>query len=70
MDVLVKVFGGMLVSIGIACLFLGLARYFMIQDALLEGNYPVSRISVTMLAFLLGGVVLAAFVSLLRFGTS
>ncbi|KAH7909911.1 hypothetical protein BJ138DRAFT_169691 [Hygrophoropsis aurantiaca] len=50
-------FGATIVLLGLGILVLGLVRYFMTQSALLKGNFPVARNSITAIAFILGAIV-------------
>ncbi|KIM66920.1 hypothetical protein SCLCIDRAFT_1210981 [Scleroderma citrinum Foug A] len=45
--------GATVVLFGIAILFLGLARYFTVQAAMLRGYFPVARNTITMLSIAL-----------------
>ena len=38
-----------------------MVRYFTIQSALLNGNYPVARVSTILLALILGAVIVVVF---------
>ena len=53
--------GAIVISIGICTLLFGMVRYFTIQSALLNGNYPVARVSTILLALILGAVIVVVF---------
>ena len=53
--------GAIIIGIGIATLLFGMVRYFTIQNALVNGNYPVARVSTILLALVLGAVIVVVF---------
>lgn len=53
--------GAVVICVGLATLLLGVVRYFTIQSALVQGNFPVARVSTIMLAVVLGVVVVVVF---------
>jgi uncharacterized membrane protein YidH (DUF202 family) len=53
--------GAVIISVGLATLLLGVVRYFMIQNALIGGNYPVARASTILLAVVMGAIIVAVF---------
>ncbi|RPD56196.1 hypothetical protein L226DRAFT_464529 [Lentinus tigrinus ALCF2SS1-7] len=57
--------GAVMIGLGIYTLSVGVLRYFLVQDALMRGVYPVARIGPTMLAGILVIVVVVVFVIIL-----
>ncbi|KAH9892010.1 hypothetical protein C8Q73DRAFT_649598 [Cubamyces lactineus] len=57
--------GALMIIIGLFTLAVGVARYFMVQDALIRGVYPVARISTTALSFIMLSLVIVVFVIIL-----
>ncbi|KAI0793030.1 hypothetical protein BC629DRAFT_1242195, partial [Irpex lacteus] len=53
--------GAVIIVIGLGVLFLGLVRYFTIQNALVGGNYPVARVSTILLSVVMAAVTVAVF---------
>lgn len=53
--------GAIIIVIGLFTLALGAARYFMIQFALLNGNFPVARVSPAILSFALLAIIVVVF---------
>ncbi|KAK1223398.1 hypothetical protein PQX77_006160 [Marasmius sp. AFHP31] len=53
--------GVVTVSLGIAVLMIGVLRYFTVQNALVEGKFPVARFLVAGVAFVLGILVTVVF---------
>ena len=53
--------GAIVILIGFLTLCLGVARYFSVQTALVNGNYTVARVSPASLAFALMAAIIAAF---------
>jgi hypothetical protein len=49
------------VRTGLTRLNTGFVRYFAIQHALVDGKFPVPRLSITFLTFVVGAVVIAVF---------
>ena len=54
-----------MIVLGLLTLVIGVGRYFLIQDALVRGMYPVARVSTTLLSFTLLALVLVVFVIIL-----
>ncbi|KAF9234677.1 hypothetical protein BU15DRAFT_52305, partial [Melanogaster broomeanus] len=52
-----KALGATIVLFGLGILVLGVVRYFMTQSALIRGNFPVARNSLTAVAFILAALV-------------
>ena len=57
--------GALMIIIGLFTLAVGVVRYFMVQDALIRGVYPVARISTTALSFVMLSLVIVVFVIIL-----
>ncbi|TFK93313.1 hypothetical protein K466DRAFT_581140 [Polyporus arcularius HHB13444] len=57
--------GAVMIGLGLFTLLVGVARYFLIQEALIRGVYPVARISPTLLSLILVLVVIVVFVIIL-----
>ena len=57
--------GAVMIGLGLFTLLIGIARYFLIQDALIHGKYPVARVSPTLLSVVLVLVVIVVFVIIL-----
>ncbi|KAI0718207.1 hypothetical protein C8T65DRAFT_639371 [Cerioporus squamosus] len=57
--------GAVMIGLGLFTLVVGVARYFLIQHALIRGMYPVARISPTLLSVILVLVVIVVFVIIL-----
>ncbi|RDX46561.1 hypothetical protein OH76DRAFT_1355844 [Lentinus brumalis] len=57
--------GAVMIGLGLFTLLVGVARYFLIQEALIRGVYPVARISPTLLSLILVLVVIVVFVIVL-----
>ena len=57
--------GAVMIVLGLLTLVIGVGRYFLIQDALVRGMYPVARVSTTLLSFTLLALVLVVFVIIL-----
>jgi uncharacterized membrane protein YidH (DUF202 family) len=53
--------GATVICIGLGTLLMGLVRYFMIQSALVGGNFPVARLSTIMLALIMSAIIVAVF---------
>ncbi|RPD56134.1 hypothetical protein L227DRAFT_483500, partial [Lentinus tigrinus ALCF2SS1-6] len=53
--------GAVMIALGLFTLLVGIARYFLIQNALLRGVYPVARVSPTLLSAVLVLVVIVVF---------
>ncbi|GAA5874420.1 hypothetical protein JCM1840_000773 [Sporobolomyces johnsonii] len=62
-----KPIGGTLIALALVFLLLGLHRYFAVQSALMRSPsmFPPSRRSVAFASFCVGGITVAAFVSIL-----
>ncbi|KAI0373811.1 hypothetical protein BV20DRAFT_1033699 [Pilatotrama ljubarskyi] len=57
--------GAVMIGIGLYTLGVGVVRYFLVQDALIRGVYPVARVSTTLLSFAVIAVVISVFVIIL-----
>ncbi|KAI8986182.1 hypothetical protein BD414DRAFT_398596, partial [Trametes punicea] len=53
--------GAVMIIIGLVTLAVGVARYFLVQDALIRGVYPVARVSTTVLSFVMLALVVVVF---------
>lgn len=53
--------GATIIMIGLCTLFLGVARYFTVQYALVVGKFPVARVSTVMVAVALCTIITALF---------
>ncbi|KZT12161.1 uncharacterized protein LAESUDRAFT_640935 [Laetiporus sulphureus 93-53] len=53
--------GATIVIIGLCVLFLGVARYFTVQYALVKGMFPVARVSSVLVALALCAIITAVF---------
>ncbi|KAH9850241.1 hypothetical protein C2E23DRAFT_887665 [Lenzites betulinus] len=62
---LARPLGSVMVAIGLFTLGIGVVRYFLVQDALVRGVYPVARVSTTALSFFVLAIVIAVFVVVL-----
>ena len=60
--------GASMIGIGLLTLTIGVRRYYLIQDSLIRGMYPVSRVSTSLLSFALLVVVLVVFILILASG--
>ena len=54
-----------MIVLGLLTLCMGVVRYFLVQDALILGVYPVARISTSFLSFILLVLVLVVFIIIL-----
>ncbi|KAF9497497.1 hypothetical protein BDN71DRAFT_1444659 [Pleurotus eryngii] len=50
------------VSLGLAILFTGRSRYFVVQSALIDGKFPVSRLGASLIALALALLVILTFI--------
>lgn len=57
--------GAVMIILGLYTLVVGVIRYFMVQDALIRGVYPVARISAGLLSFMMLALVIVVFVIIL-----
>jgi len=53
--------GATIIIVGLCTLFLGVARYFTVQYALVVGKFPVARVSTVLVAVALCAVITAVF---------
>ncbi|EJF60999.1 hypothetical protein DICSQDRAFT_32065, partial [Dichomitus squalens LYAD-421 SS1] len=53
--------GAVTIGLGIYTLVVGVSRYFIVQDALIRGVYPVARVSIVLLSFTLLSFIIAVF---------
>ncbi|KAG5732347.1 hypothetical protein E4T56_gene11557 [Termitomyces sp. T112] len=53
--------GATAVVIALLVLFIGVARYFVIQKALVGGQFPASRVGLGLVSILLGALIVATF---------
>ena len=60
-----KPLGAVMIGLGLFTLSVGVARYFLVQDALIRGVYPVARVSITLLSFVLVAIVVVVFALIL-----
>ncbi|KAF5347535.1 hypothetical protein D9758_014507 [Tetrapyrgos nigripes] len=63
-QVYAKPLGSAAVCFGILVLGIGTLRYFRIQSALTKGKFPVARVTIAGMAFILGVIVVVVFVIL------
>ncbi|KAF5347517.1 hypothetical protein D9758_014512 [Tetrapyrgos nigripes] len=63
-QVYAKPLGSAAVCFGILVLGIGTLRYFRIQSALTQGKFPVARVTIAGMAFILGVIVIVVFVIL------
>ena len=54
-----------MIGLGIYTLVVGVSRYFIVQDALIRGVYPVARVSTVLLSFALFSFTVAVFAIIL-----
>ncbi|KAI0642997.1 hypothetical protein C8Q79DRAFT_916454 [Trametes meyenii] len=57
--------GAVMIAIGLYTLGVGAVRYFLVQEALVRGVYPVARVTTTLLSFGVLAMVIAVFVVIL-----
>ena len=57
--------GAVMIGLGIYTLVVGVSRYFIVQDALIRGVYPVARVSTVLLSFALFSFTIAVFAIIL-----
>ncbi|OSD02390.1 hypothetical protein PYCCODRAFT_1452209 [Trametes coccinea BRFM310] len=57
--------GATMIAIGLYTLWVGIARYFLVQGSLVRGVYPVARVSISMLSFAVLAMVITIFVVIL-----
>ncbi|EIW59738.1 uncharacterized protein TRAVEDRAFT_71689 [Trametes versicolor FP-101664 SS1] len=57
--------GAVMIGIGLFTLGVGVVRYFLVQNALVRGVYPVARVSTTALSFFVLVMVIAVFIVIL-----
>ncbi|OJT11962.1 hypothetical protein TRAPUB_11484 [Trametes pubescens] len=57
--------GTVMIILGLYTLVVGVIRYFMVQDALIRGVYPVARISAGLLSFMMLAIVIVVFLIIL-----
>ncbi|KAI0770397.1 hypothetical protein C8Q74DRAFT_1369569 [Fomes fomentarius] len=57
--------GTVMIGLGLFTLAIGVTRFFLVQDALIRGMYPVARITPTFLSFVLSVVIVVVFVVIL-----
>ena len=57
--------GATIIMLGLLTLILGVVRYFSIQFALVQGDFPVARVSSALLGVALMIIVITVFVVLL-----
>ncbi|KAI0761999.1 hypothetical protein BD413DRAFT_453716, partial [Trametes elegans] len=50
--------GAVMIVLGLFTLAIGVLRYFLIQDALIRGKYPVARLSTSVLSFVMLAIVI------------
>ena len=53
--------GAIIIAVGLGTLLLGVTRYFLIQNALVDGKYPVARVSSILLGVVLGAIIVVVF---------
>ena len=61
--------GAVMVIIGMYTLAVGAVRFFMVQDALIRGVYPVTRVTPTLLSFTLVAVAIVILAIILTDGS-
>ena len=54
--------GAVMIGLGLFTLFVGVVRYFLVQDALIRGVYPVARVSTSVLSVTIFTFVIVVFV--------
>ena len=54
--------GAVMIGLGLFTLFVGVGRYFLVQDALIRGVYPVARVSTSVLSVTIFAFVIVVFV--------
>ncbi|KAI0351422.1 hypothetical protein OH77DRAFT_936517 [Trametes cingulata] len=57
--------GAVIIVLGMLTLGVGVFRYFLVQDALIRGVYPVARISTSLLSFAMLALVIVVLVIIL-----
>ncbi|THU83414.1 hypothetical protein K435DRAFT_689578, partial [Dendrothele bispora CBS 962.96] len=63
-QVFAKPLGSLAVCFGILVLMIGTFRYFLIQSSLTQGKFPVARVTIVGMAFILTAFVTVVFVIL------
>ncbi|KAI0088605.1 hypothetical protein BDY19DRAFT_174293 [Irpex rosettiformis] len=53
--------GAVIIIIGLGVLLLGLVRYFLIQNALMGGNYPIARVSIFLISVVMSAITIVVF---------
>ncbi len=54
--------GAVMIGLGLFTLFVGIGRYFLVQDALIRGVYPVARVSTSVLSVAIFAIAVVVFV--------
>ncbi|KAI0762000.1 hypothetical protein BD413DRAFT_587036 [Trametes elegans] len=57
--------GAVMIGIGLYTLAVGASRFFLVQNALIRGVYPVARVSTTAMSFAVLAMVIAVFTVIL-----
>lgn len=65
MEQFARPLGAVMIGIGLFTLGVGVVRYFLVQNALIRGVYPVARVSTTALSFFVLVMVIAVFIVIL-----
>lgn len=56
-----KPLGGTCIALGALCLLLGAFRYFQVQNTLIKGSFPPSKVEISIMALFTGALIVAAF---------
>ncbi|PWN34384.1 uncharacterized protein FA14DRAFT_168600 [Meira miltonrushii] len=56
-----KPLGGTCIALGALCLIMGAYRYFKVQNTLMKGSFPPSKIEISIMALFTGALIVAAF---------
>lgn len=56
-----KPLGGTCIALGALCLVMGAYRYFKVQNTLIKGSFPPSKIEISIMALFTGALIVAAF---------
>ncbi|CDO74274.1 hypothetical protein BN946_scf184647.g3 [Trametes cinnabarina] len=57
--------GAVMIILGLFTLAVGIVRYFVVQDSLIRGVYPVARVTTTVLSFIMLALIIVVFVIIL-----
>ncbi|UZJ52081.1 hypothetical protein CBS101457_001401 [Exobasidium rhododendri] len=56
-----KPLGATCISLGAVCLMMGAYRYFIVQSHLIQGQFPPSRVEISVMTLSVGALIVAAF---------